>query len=320
MTEPNQSANNQNFDNQPESGNHSGESANQQLENTNNENGNRHRANRHPPTFKKVRRWIKRENNKSGIANIIAFIALLIGAYLSYYTYQVFNLSQTQAQSVIDAGNAAKRSADIAQETLDSSISYQKQLATSQKISDKKSDKLDSIKNIHDNAIFNLQKKGVDKQIAYIQETQKEFEIENRPFITLANAIIDTPSIGQRLNYSAMIINSGKQPASIIDAYYDLIPRIDSNYNDFDGIEHGVAIKNSVIAGGGYTIPIHSFTKNILTKDEIDYQKINPVYIYIRAIIIYRSFTGKKIYKTKIIYRINVDINHNSKTITFQAN
>ncbi len=112
MTEPNQPADNQNPNEAAPLGNQSSEGANEQLENANNPRSNTITTKRHPKIIK-LKKWVKRENKETGgIANIIAFIALIIGGFLAVYTYKVFKLGQDQSQSIIDAGYAAKRSVE----------------------------------------------------------------------------------------------------------------------------------------------------------------------------------------------------------------
>ncbi|MES2375815.1 MAG: hypothetical protein V4553_04520 [Bacteroidota bacterium] len=305
MTEPNQADDNQNPDEAANPGNQSGETPNQQLHSASNQGDNTNTSNRHPK-FIKLKKWIKRENKETGgIANIIAFIALIIGGFLAIYTYKVFN--QTTKQTI-----ASLKADSIAQDALKFQRQSQKSADSSRRISD-------SLQSKKDNRSLALQDSSVKAQIASIETTQKQFEIESRPFVSVENFVSDTPSIGSVVNYSMQIVNTGKQPAFIIDNYYDVKPSIDSSLNTFDKIAHPTAHINSVITGNGGGFAVHSHTIAPMTKETISYIKENPFYIYARAIISYRSFIGKKVYKTSVIIRLNTNKDHAAKTMVYKS-
>jgi hypothetical protein len=265
-----------------------------------------------PPIHKRVITLVGDKKNQPLIANIVSFVALLISAILAVFTYYLYHIASGQVDSVVKAGNAAQSSALTAIKTLNETKSYnrtyiklQKEMFKSDSVSGNKKQKQDSL--------------SFSTQITSLKETQKDFEIENRPFISIVNSNVDTPFVNKPIYVYAQIVNSGKQPAFIIDTYYDIKPSLDSSYKNFEGIDHPKSFINSVITGGGGAIPIHSFTTPI-TQMQYDHYKEFPLYMYLRAIIIYRSFTGAKKYKTETIYRINTNKEHDTKTMYYKAN
>ncbi|HTH81351.1 MAG TPA: hypothetical protein VL490_00360 [Mucilaginibacter sp.] len=165
---------------------------------------------------------------------------------------------------------------------------------------------------------LDIQDSSLKAQIKSFQETQKEFEMESRPFITVANVIIDTPALNSKIKGTAQIINSGKQPAYIVSAYYDWRMEPDSGYHSMEKIQHQNSAENSVIVGGGSI----SFWTNsqIITSDRMEYYKTHPLYRYVRAMITYKGFSKNKIYRTELMYRVLLKTDKDSKTVFYDSN
>ncbi|WP_214070318.1 hypothetical protein [Mucilaginibacter sp. dw_454] len=136
-------------------------------------------------------------------ADTIAVFALIVGVVMAVVTYNLFSISQYQAQSVIDAGNAAKTSATIARNTLTETQRFNSLTLSNQQKSDRKSDTTESIKRKNDKATFELQQKVytnsindakkrfyIDTQTLHLQikglkQTQDQFTKQYEPYLKL---------------------------------------------------------------------------------------------------------------------------------------
>jgi hypothetical protein len=234
--------------------------------------------------------WDK--DNQPQFQNIITLIALGVAIWLAIVTYQVFEVAAGQSESVIKAGNASEKSAIIAKQTLDSTISFQKQ-----------SDISDAKKLKRDIDFINKQKAGIDAQIKAFQETQKNFEIANRPFISVGEMSCEGVTIEKPIACTAYAVNAGRQPAYIIKWAYDWSISIDTNYKDLTNIHPYEMMQSKIIiAGSGYKLTGHTTTP--VTGLDVENFGLKKKYVYFRGIIFYRGFVSKKIYSTKFVYRM----------------
>lgn len=136
---------------------------------------------------------------KSVIVNAILLVATLIIAGSAIYQYKT-----------------SQSAAHIAQETLDSAKSYNKQSVNAQRKSTDKLDSSEKEKFKRDTATFNLQKNAFNNQIKAIEETQKEFKVEYEPYLQLND--FSLRSVPNKLSFiiDFNINNLGKQPIKII--------------------------------------------------------------------------------------------------------
>jgi hypothetical protein len=239
-------------------------------------------------------------DNKWSRTDKIAVYGVLVSAVLAIVTYLLYTLSISAAGSARISADAAKQSADL-----------QKQALDSQKVYKKQSDISDAAKVKRDTDAFNL-------QIASLNETQKDFEIESRPFVTVGNVVVDTPYLNKSIKGTAQIVNSGKQPAYIISAYYDWRLEPDTSYTSMKNIKHQTSVEQGVIVGGGGSIPFWTNTA-IIDSVRMEYYKTHPLYCYVRATITYRGFSKKKVYKTSLMFRIMLKTDKDSKTVFYKA-
>jgi hypothetical protein len=232
-------------------------------------------------------------------ANTISIWAVAVNIFLFLITLALAYISYRQYKSSDDAAKTANL-------TLAETRKFNSTTLANQKISDRKSDSLDRIKSMHDDSVFEYQKKSLNAQIDAIKENQKEFEIENRPFIAIANIIGDTPIINRRMNYSAYLANTGKQPAFIISTNYQFITTYDSTYTNMDNIPKIPGIEHSFVTNHEL-IPVLGNSSYIANKETVEYSKSHPMFTYFRGIIAYRGITKNKKYLFKFIYRNHFD-------------
>jgi hypothetical protein len=149
--------------------------------------------------------------NKWCTADKIAAVALLINLGLAIFTYQLYSVASKDSKNADKSANAANKSAEIAQTTLNEIKDYNTKSLQKQQVAldrakvdaDKreKSDRENSIR----------QNKSVDAQIASLKETQTEFKNENEPYLQATNFVvyIDTSTYKVIVKYS--LFNNGKQ-------------------------------------------------------------------------------------------------------------
>lgn len=174
---------------------------------------------------------ISREVNKISkryqTINVLLLVCTLVIAGTAIYSYTV-----------------SKTAAEIAKETLDAAKSYQKQALATQKIAENKKDSIEREKFKRDTQLFNLQKRSVAAQITSLKETQRQFELESRPFLQIENIKIDS-------NYgvSYNLVNSGIQPLQIISGGEKIGFFSNPNFHDFGNYNKGShSIIHSIIA------------------------------------------------------------------------
>jgi len=248
---------------------------------------------------------IQEKTNQPKIANIISAISALISLALGILTLCLYYQTKEATKLTRHA------------------LSHQITKDSNDNVNRIRKDTIDSIADAkklkRDTQFINKQKRGIDAQIGSLKETQKEFEIENRPFMAMIDIKVDTPAVKKDLNYLGFITNTGKQPAFIIDFYYTWkTDTASSDYKISDVVRYPNIIKN--VMPSGNKAPIYGALHNV-TQAEFDYyNKVKPLYVYFKTIIKYRSFTGTKIYTTKLSYRINTDKYHDYKIMVYKAN
>ncbi len=163
-------------------------------------------------------RVIQEKTNQPKIANWIAGIAAVISLAVGIVTLYLF--SETKKAN-ITTRDALKHQIHI--DSLDSVASVRK-------------DTIDSIVRVKDNfradSTFKLQKRSLNAQIQSLQETQKEFDIENRPLLQVLNIQFDTLTVGKKLYLKYLYVNSGKQPIKLLTETVKL--KIQNNKKESD--------------------------------------------------------------------------------------
>jgi hypothetical protein len=237
------------------------------------------------------------ENKKWQHADTIAALALIVGIIMAIVTYNLFELSEKQAQSVIDGGTAAKESARIARVTLDSSISYQKQFAISQILINRKTDSLDSIKSKHDEAVFNV-------QMATFQGHQKEFDIENKPFLQISRISIDYPEMGKDQRVNFVFYNAGKQPLQFVTGKLNLGYSTNLNDKDFRFTKPD-SIENRIITSMSFVEASVNSQVTITNQTQYNWATNGFFKTFLRGVYVYRNTYNNKRYKYIFDYRIS---------------
>jgi len=142
-----------------------------QIPDTNSEDSNLPKEK--PDTDKPEKVIVIQEKSKQPlIANIIAFLAVLISGFLFYYTFQLFK--ETQHATAISAISAKAATDAVAEQKKMDSFSIDAQ---------QKSSYQDSI---NQDQNFKISENALQVQINSLKQTQIDFENENRPILTLS--------------------------------------------------------------------------------------------------------------------------------------
>ena len=245
------------------------------------------------------------DKKKWQYADTIAVCALVVGVVMTIVTYRLFELSQKQAQSVIDGGDAAKRSVEIAKNTFEADTSFSGKTLRNQIESQRKAEIADTVKSRHEASAFNLQKQSVNAQIKTLREQQKEFEIENKPLVQVADVRIDTLAPGKRMSIRFSFINYGKQPVKgLVNKYQISVVNFKDtpNFTDKNSAFH---TNNSYLSGG--TLFNNYFTSGyILTNQDYETIRIGEFVIYLNGEFTFRNTVTNKIssynYRKKLNY------------------
>ncbi|HEY8999737.1 MAG TPA: hypothetical protein VIM89_00195 [Mucilaginibacter sp.] len=232
MTKPDQPDNN----NQPS----------QELPNSNpvhyteqeNQNGNSRTSTQNPKYLKKIWKFIGENGAKAHFSNLTSFFMLVVTIILAWYTFRLFNISNKSIAVAITADSIAKASLD------ESKINNFK-AAVRQKTIDSSTAITDAQKLKRDTNFVKKQTQGIDSQIVALQETRKEFEIENRPLIQAIDLQFDTLKPGKDVCISFNFRNYGKQPVRCLTSQYaidyqlgkdfKMKPKVNWNYNFING-------------------------------------------------------------------------------------
>ncbi|MDB5115411.1 MAG: hypothetical protein JWQ79_903 [Mucilaginibacter sp.] len=244
-------------------------------------------------SYQKKRDW------QSIIANIVAMLACAIAFGLAIVTYRLYKIASNQAQTSKDAADAAKAAVVISDSTFNATKRYNDSSLIEQE------------------KVFQSNGKSAEKTFKFqdssFREAQKELEIENRPFVVIANIRIDSAIAGSRLHYTADINNAGKQPAYIIKSGYEFITSSDTAYKDIASIKEKKDIINIYLTNGA-TIPIRSQGVVPLIENDVNAMNTGKYYVYLIGFLKYKGFS-KKLYTFNFSYRVNLKPPHDMKTI-----
>lgn len=147
---------------------------------------------------------VQPKSKQPQLANIISSFALVVSIVLAFYTYKVFQIANSQNESVIKSASASVKSAETAENTLKETKRYNKEYLDLQRELFKSSDE-DSRKRSQRDSL------SLNAQIKSIKENEKEFKIGNIPNLQMGD--IETISLenSRQGQFDANIYNLGKQ-------------------------------------------------------------------------------------------------------------
>lgn len=210
----------------------------------------------------KIFGFLWNKNNQAQFQNMLTFLALGVAIWLAIVTYQVYKVAAGQVQSVKDAGDAAKQSAQIAQRTFVADTLYNYKTLQHQKIADNLSRISDSEKSKLAIDGFNNQKRSVDAQI-------NQFNSANEPFLDIG--YISNFSISEdKIAFKYVIDNLTNRPVKVLTTTRSVstVPKKDTSKflkDPFTGIPNPgintmyVSTKdtsNKIVEGFTYTPPL----------------------------------------------------------------
>jgi len=291
-----------------------GEPQNSSEEQVRTDQADNHEKHRNKPHIIRISKIPKIDVIEGVEANRIAKRANWISFGTAIVNFLLFGCTVILATISIRQANSADHAATTADKTYRADSSNNEHVFENQKILQRKIDSSDKIKSKHEDSVFNYQKKSLNAQIASINETKNEFDLENRPFLQVTDISIDT-SKADEIEGSFRISNTGKQPAQIITAKitsgdtHKYFPYDESKLIEDKAIE-GLHISN---IGYGMNF-IHSGFDNY-AKFEANNVKKGNGYVYIMGHITYKSPISNKIHETIFYYKITYMPSYNANAI-----
>lgn len=153
------------------------------------------------------------------IANKIAMAAVLISAILGYYTYRLYKLANTQTEASIISANAAKDAVNISKEAQQEA-----------RINAERTRFEDSIRN-RTNYMFDSV--SLQTQIDYLKETNKQFELQHEPLLTVISPRISVFKTGEPIQGYIHIRNLGVDAAKGDSEVYVMQAIPKKSYEEF---------------------------------------------------------------------------------------
>jgi len=245
----------------------------------------------------------KQPNNNWTIANLIAFIAVIVSGLLFYFTYRLFEQASIQSTAATKSATAAENTVEVYRKMLAESHSYDINSLAKQDSAFKSNNK-----SAKDN--FDLQKqflKGqrnlVAAQMKSIEEAQIEFENANKPYIYYNSFKSDTFRDQVSPHIKLIIKNFGKTPAYI---YYIMTKESPSRFEmqrSFKYNYQNVRKRGFLLASNAEdTIPF--FTRRMNSGEFHGYKSEGMVYV-IHGEVVYSDVTKKKKEVYKFCYLID---------------
>lgn len=155
-------------------------------------------------------------------------VGIAINFILAVATFMLYKEATRQSGISEQAAIAAKKSADAAT----AAVNLQRQSLISTEKANKDAYELN--KSTFD-ASNEANKKALQQQIQSLKETQKNFKIENRPFIQVAQFSIDTTFANETIKVAFKYVNVGKFPAKIYFSKARVAIGTDTSRLDFKG-------------------------------------------------------------------------------------
>lgn len=163
-------------------------------------------------------------------------VMVVISAILAFYTFKLFSTASEQTKITIKATDAAIKATSIS-ETNSRRDSINNILAREN----------DRWNKMRDNISLDEQKKSIDAQIKSIQESQKQFNIQNEPFLEIG--VLKNTIEKNKLTIVLAIRNLGRYPVKVYDGKINFkiqekIPRLEDIHTieiigDNDGMRNG---------------------------------------------------------------------------------
>lgn len=155
----------------------------------------------------------QQDNTPAKTANRISRFAIAVNIVLIGLTFLLFRKTTQSTDAAIRSANAAE-STYREQKFNDSSLrardSIKYIIDTAAQANKARNDSAIEVKR------FDLQNKSIQAQIKSLQETNREFQVENEPFLQLTVEGVQNFAIGGLLDVTVKIDNLGKYPAMII--------------------------------------------------------------------------------------------------------
>ncbi len=216
---------------------------------------------------------------------------VIISAFLAYYTWQLFNTATDQSKS--------------AQESADAAIKAVKQDSLNVSNADRIAKIKDSVSRIKDSLTIKLANKSLEAQINSLKQAQKDFEIENRPFIVFTNIVVDTTFKNNIINATYRAYNVGKFPAKV--SY--MVSKI--NYGVDTSLANRFEIGKWIIRPSKEFLPNNAFLDGTVTlpstKEEIKYFKNGIIHIFIYFHIRYYSSVLITSYSNYTVWQVTMN-------------
>ncbi len=259
--------------------------------------------------------------DQAKIANIIAGVAVTVSIFLAVFTYSLFKQASTQTQAANRSASASVTADSIANNSYHLSDSIYKATDTSNKRT------FDETKHYNDNFLKAQQKAFVEAKkdadirekrdsIAF-QQTKKQFEIENRPYLQIVNVNIDTLEKGKPFYISYYLNNFGKFPANVLLVKTQITYSTNTVYEIPISFDKYTNIKTNFYVSNGVSQKLYTNGIDTLPKLFVDQYNNGKISLFFFGLCEFiNPITNKKfIYKFKD--RIN---NKPSFTIEVQEN
>jgi hypothetical protein len=256
---------------------------------------------------------------KWNVADKIALFGLLVNISLAIATFMLYYLSVNAANSAKIAADAAKVSADLQIVSWDSTkaAKTQSDIADAEKLKrdtdfvNKQKTGIDAQiaafkKNEqYNNEVFRLNSRAMELQIKSLKETQKEFEIENRPLIQVAPVRIDSVSAASKIVVYGIVNNFGKQPAKIIYMNIKSVYSELRDFSDFASFPKKEINVNMYIAGNS-NFPISLRHDNIEPEERVNKMLNGKAFEYFIGEVKYINTVTNKTMLYRFSFRISV--------------
>jgi hypothetical protein len=245
-----------------------------------------------PPLIVQIQKekgWTKQD--------IIAIVAVLISAILFVITLLTFR--QT------------KRSVDIAAQAMKEAIINDSAMRARDSIKFS-SDTAFAIKKfiqdtISANESFSLSSNILQTQINALKETQKEFELENRPFVQVSEIKIDTS--GYKALLSFKIRNYGKFPADVLYVKYRIGAAVSRDENKIVYLKTQTSEHNIYIASGVNYLPeFGAMTSS--SKHPLSAMKDGEIVMYLYVEIKYTTYGTKSTFLHTSLNKIKYGVSN----------
>jgi uncharacterized FlaG/YvyC family protein len=174
-------------------------------------------------------KWFKKYGSASDWAGVF------IGIFVAFYTFALFNETQKSTKAAIDSAEAAQNTYKQ-QRVTDSITRYNENIKSiADSINTAKRFELDSISR-------ELQNKTLAAQIQSIEETQKQFETSNEPYLQYTDPEPPKLEAGKTFDLILKLVNLGKYPVKVIEnksaTVFRVVPpnlkeiyKLDNNFN-----------------------------------------------------------------------------------------